>query len=102
MKRLLTFSLLVALLTACKSVENKNGEGGNSGNTSTSTSEKTAPTAAKPPAVRDLVVARWSANSWYEGKVESLDSQRAKIAWSDNSTPSDVDLVDILGITQLS
>lgn len=44
---------------------------------------------------RDTVVARWSGNSFYEGKVESLDGDKIKVKWSDGSSPSDVDKSDV-------
>ena len=67
----------------------------NAGNSNTTNSEKAAE--VKPPAVAvgDLVVAHWAGNTWSEGKVDSIDGPRAKIVWSDNASPSDVDLVDI-------
>src|SRR5947209_12214334 len=99
MKRVLIFTFSVVLLMACKAANNSfvgNRTGEKSADTSNS--EKTAASEAKPPAVGDLVVARWSSNSWYEGKVDSLNGQRAKIIWSDNSTPREVDLVDVYQI----
>lgn len=98
MKRLLALSLLAVLMIGCGVGANKSSVSASAGNTGTSRSEKTAAPEAKPPAVGDSVVARWSGNSWYEGKVDGLDGQRAKIIWSDNSTPSEVDLVDVYQI----
>ena len=98
MKRILAFTVSVALLTACGAAGNKNGGSANASNTNPTSSDKAASPEVKLPSVGDLVVARWSGNSWYEGKVDSLDGQRAKIIWSDNSTPSEVDLVDVYQI----
>src|SRR5947209_7267339 len=98
MKRVLIFTFSLVLMAGCGAGTNKSSGNANAGNSGPSTSEKTAAPEAKPPAVGDLVVARWSGNSWYEGKVDSLDGQRAKIVWSDNSTPSEVDLVDVYQI----
>ena len=91
MKRLLVLIFSIALLTACGIAGKKNGGGNTTG------SEKAAVPEAKPPApvVGDLVVAHWAGNTWSEGKVDSIDGPRAKIVWSDNASPSDVDLVDI-------
>lgn len=43
----------------------------------------------------DTVVARWSGNSFYEGKVESIDGNKIKVKWSDGSNPSDVKKADV-------
>ena len=90
MKRILVLVFSVSLLTACGLGKKSNANAGNSGTTG---SVKTAE--AKPPAVGDLVVAHWAGNTWSEGKVDNIDNQRAKIVWSDNATPSEVDLIDI-------
>jgi hypothetical protein len=87
MKKILIVSLLILPLAAC-SFGKKTGT--NDGNTS---AEKAAE--AKPPAVGDLVVAHWAGNTWSEGKVDSVNGPRAKIIWSDNAAPNEVDLVDI-------
>src|SRR5438309_230671 len=91
MKRFLVLIFSIALLTACGIAGKKNGGGTTTG------SEKAAVPEAKPPApvVGDLVVAHWAGNTWSEGKVDSIDGPHAKIIWSDNTSPSDVDLVDI-------
>jgi hypothetical protein len=96
MKRFLLLAVSAALLTACGTGANKGGESANVKSSLAPGSEKAAP--AAPPAVGDLVVARWSANTWNEGKITSLDAQRAQVTWSDNSSPSDVDLIDIYQI----
>ncbi len=90
MKRFLVLALSITLLTAC-GLGKKNSS--NTGNSSSTSSEKAAET--KTPAVGDLVVAHWAGNTWSEGKVDSIDGPRAKIVWSDNASPNDVDLVDI-------
>jgi hypothetical protein len=89
MKRFLVLTLSIVLLTACATAGKKNPE------TATTGAEKAAVPEAKPPAVGDLVVAHWAGNTWSEGKVDSINGPRAKILWSDNAAPSDVDLVDI-------
>lgn len=89
MKRILIVAFLILPLTAC-SFGKKTGANTESAPAS---SEKAAE--AKPPAVGDLVVAHWAGNTWSEGKVDSINGSRAKIVWSDNSAPSEVDLVDI-------
>src|SRR5260370_40573861 len=90
MKRILIISFLILPLTAC-SFGKKTGA--NTENAPASSTEKAAE--AKPPAVGDLVVAHWAGNTWSEGKVDSINGPRAKIVWSDNASPSEVDLVDI-------
>ena len=90
MKRFLVLIFSIALLTACGMGKK---DSSNAGNSSATKSER-APE-VKPPAVGDLVVAHWAGNTWSEGKVDSIDGPRAKIVWSDNTSPSDVDLVDI-------
>lgn len=93
MKRLLLVVLFTSLFAACGAKDGSSGSAngnapGNSANTAT---DKPA---AKPLAVGDTVVAPWASNSFYEGKVQSIDGTRAKIAWVDNSSPSDVDTID--------
>ena len=90
MKKVLVLAFSIALLTAC-GLGKKNSS--NTGNSSSASSEKAAE--VTPPAVGDLVVAHWAGNTWSEGKVDSTDGPRAKIIWSDNTSPSEVDLVDI-------
>ena len=90
MKRFLVLAFSIVLLTAC-GLGKKNSS--NTGNSSSSSSEKVSE--IKPPAVGDLVVAHWAGNTWSEGRVDSIDGPRAKIVWSDNASPNDVDLVDI-------
>jgi hypothetical protein len=88
MNRFLVFAFSIALLTACVSACNKDA-----GNTaSPAASAKAAE--AKPAAVGDLVVAHWAGNTWSEGKVDKIQGSSATIAWSDNSSPNEVDLVD--------
>jgi hypothetical protein len=91
MKKFLVLTFSIALLTGC-GIAGKKDSGKT---TNTSNSEKAAPPEARPPAVGDLVVAHWAGNTWSEGKVDSISSPRARIVWSDNAAPSDVDLVDI-------
>lgn len=97
MKRFLILTFSVALLAGCGAVAG-------TGKPEIANNEKTAVTdtgkrptipEAAPPAVGQQVVARWAGNSWYEGRVESLDGARARIAWRDDLTPSEVDLVDV-------
>jgi hypothetical protein len=90
MKRFLALTLSMVLLTAC-GLSKKDSS--NTGGSTSNSSEKAA--TAKPPAVGDLVVAHWAGNTWSEGKVDSISGPRARIVWSDNAAPSDVDLVDI-------
>lgn len=48
--------------------------------------------------VGDTVVAKWSSGSFYEGKVESVDSTKIKVAWLDGSAASQVDTSDVYEI----
>jgi hypothetical protein len=96
MKRLLVVALTVCLMTACGLLGgNKNDaskENAKSGNANESK-------ASEPKiAVGDTVVAKWSGDSFYEGKVESIDGSRVRIAWNDKSTPSQVDMVDVYSL----
>lgn len=50
--------------------------------------------------VGDTVVAKWASGSFYEGKVESLDGNKAKVKWNDGSNPSDVDMSDVYMIPE--
>lgn len=47
------------------------------------------------PNVGDTVVAKWSQNSFFEGKVESVTDAKIKINWSDGSNASEVDAADV-------
>jgi hypothetical protein len=100
MKRFLILTFLVALLAGCGALAGtKKSETANSEKTVSTSSEKTPPIPeAKPPAVGEIAVAKWAGNSWYEGRIEKLEGSRATVAWSDNSSPSEVDLVDIYAL----
>ncbi|MFM9903269.1 MAG: agenet domain-containing protein [Pyrinomonadaceae bacterium] len=50
------------------------------------------------PKAGDLVVAKWSTGSYYEGKVEKLDGTKMTIAWEDKSQPTAVDAADVFMI----
>ena len=47
------------------------------------------------PVVGELVIAHWAGTTWSEGRVESIEGQRARILWTDNHSPADVELVDV-------
>jgi hypothetical protein len=100
MKRILIIAFSVALMAGCGAIAGtKKSETANTDKTINTSSEKTPVIPeARPPAVGELVVAKWAGNSWYEGRVKSLEGGRATVAWSDDSTPSEVDLVDIYTI----
>lgn len=96
MKRLLVLTFSMALMAGCASFAGTKTREANTEKTINTSAEKTpALPAAKPPAVGEVVVAKWAGNSWYEGRIEKIEAGRATVAWSDNSTPSEVDLVDI-------
>lgn len=46
-------------------------------------------------AVGDTVVAKWTQNSFYEGKVETVSDAKIRVKWSDGSSPTDVDRADV-------
>jgi hypothetical protein len=90
MKRDLVSVFSISLLAACDLAKKSSTD---TESAPASRSEKVAE--IKAPAVGDLVVAHWAGNTWSEGKVGSIEGQSAKIIWSDNATPNDVDLVDV-------
>lgn len=98
MKRFLILTFSVALFAGCGAIAGtKKSE--RTGTEKSSGSEKApAVTEARPPAVGEQVVARWAGNSWYEGRLESLDGERARVAWRDDLTPSEVDMIDVYTI----
>ena len=50
------------------------------------------------PKVGDLVVAKWSTGSYYEGKIEKIDGGKTTVAWEDKSQSTAVDSSDIYTI----
>ncbi len=50
------------------------------------------------PKVGDTVVAKWSAGSYYEGKVEKIDGAKMTIGWEDKSQSTVIDEADIFTI----
>ena len=50
------------------------------------------------PKIGDTVVAKWSAGSFYEGKVEKIDGSKMTIAWEDKSQSTSIDAADIYTI----
>ncbi len=50
------------------------------------------------PKVGDTVVAKWSAGSYYEGKVEKIDGMKMTIGWQDKSQSTVIDASDIYTI----
>ena len=50
------------------------------------------------PKVGDTVVAKWSAGSYYEGKIEKNDGVKMTIAWEDKSQSTVIDASDIYTI----
>lgn len=87
MKRTLLVVLVTILLAAC-GAKNSN-DSSNSGTNNPS---------AKP-AVGDLVVAKHAANWFAEGKIRSIEDQKANIGWSQKDFNSnDVDLANVYPI----
>ncbi len=52
--------------------------------------------ASGSPAVGDVVVARWSGTSFYEGTLESITKGTGNVAWADGASPTKVALDNIL------
>ena len=50
------------------------------------------------PKIGDTVVAKWSAGSYYEGKVEKVDGAKMTISWEDKSQSTVIDETDIYTI----
>ncbi|MEZ5346306.1 MAG: hypothetical protein R2681_12215 [Pyrinomonadaceae bacterium] len=44
----------------------------------------------------DMVLALWSTNSWWSGKVEAVKGDKITVAWDDGSSPSDVETAKVL------
>ncbi len=55
----------------------------------------TIPTDYKPKN-GEQVLAEWSTNSWWQGKVQKVSGEKVTIAWEDGSKPSDVDLGKVM------
>jgi hypothetical protein len=88
MKKNLLIVLTTILLTAC---------GANNSNNS-SASSGTNNSSAKP-AIGDLVAAKYGTNLFREGKIQSIEGQKANIGWSDkNYASNDVDLANVYPI----
>ena len=71
-------------------------------NLSTATkSEESKPADAPKPTetakfnVGDTVVAKWTGNSFYEGKIEKIDAGKITVKWSDGSSARSVDESDV-------
>ena len=47
------------------------------------------------PKVGEKVLAEWTENNWYTGKVKKVSADKINIAWLDNSNPSDVSLAGV-------
>lgn len=50
------------------------------------------------PKVGDTVVAKWSAGSYYEGKIEKIDGAKMTVGWDDKSQSTVIDESDIYTI----
>ncbi len=57
-----------------------------------------AETKSSKPVTGDTVVAKWSQNSFYEGKVTEIDGSKITVAWEDGSSPSKVDDTDVFAL----
>lgn len=50
------------------------------------------------PQIGDTVVAKWSAGSYYEGRIEKIDGAKMTIGWNDKSQSTVIDESDIYTI----
>lgn len=92
--KLIVFALSTALFfSACGRLGAKTETSNTAANTSSANAA--APAEEGKFKTGDTVVARWMKNSYYEGIVEDLQANKAKIKWSDGSNPTDVELVDV-------
>lgn len=66
--------------------------------TNTADTTDTKPAESSEMKEGDTVVAKWSGNSFYEGKLEKIDGNKMKVKWLDGSNPSDVDKTDVYAI----
>lgn len=92
MKIVLLIALSAFLFGGCDMLTSKKAEENKANETKEVVKEK-----AKMK-VGDTVVAKWSSGSFYEGKVESVDNTKIKVAWLDGSSPGDVDTIDVYEI----
>ena len=88
MKRNLIIVLATILLTAC---------GAKDSSTSSANSGANSPSAK--PAVGDMVVAKHKMGSFAEGKIQSIEGEKANIAWSSKDLAAmDIDLANVYPI----
>ena len=70
-------------------------------NLSTGKKAEDSPSSAPKPeetakfSVGDTVVAKWTGNSFYEGKIEAIDSGKITVKWNDGSNASKIDESDV-------
>lgn len=91
MKRVLFVLVGALLLAGC-------GTGAGKKNSDNQAASGDKPAAPAKLVAGDTVVAKWAQNSFYEGTVESLTDQKAKVKWSDGSSPSEVDLSEVYAL----
>ena len=48
------------------------------------------------PKKGDLVLAEWSVNSWWSGKIDNISGSNIYVAWNDNSKPSAVNISKVM------
>ncbi|MCB1023537.1 MAG: DUF4537 domain-containing protein [Acidobacteria bacterium] len=54
------------------------------------------------PRKGDMVLALWSTNSWWSGKVEAVKDDKITVAWEDGSSPSDIDINKVMPLPNAS
>lgn len=97
MKILIITAITIVFTSACGLMGN-DPKGASKSTNSANTSNAAAPANEAKFKAGETVVARWMKNSYYEGVIESVGANKAKVKWSDGSSPSDVDLVDIYAL----
>ena len=91
LKNLCLMTVLSIFLVGCNLSMGK--KAGNNPVTDTTKTEETAKFN-----VGDTVVAKWTGNSFYEGKIEEIDSGKITVRWNDGSSASKIDESDVYAI----
>ena len=91
-----TLALCLVLVAGCKRSSETKGNTQGATDQPTATRTATVKLETRHIKVGDLVVARWMGHSFFEGKAQLLTAQRITVAWSDGSTPTEVDRTDVM------
>lgn len=82
--------LIAVFVLGCGFMSDQSSEGTGTGTAPAEESSK--------PGLGDMVVAKWTKNSFYEGKVQEIDESKYTIAWQDGSNATKVDGVDVFAM----